>query len=234
MSQIKVGIVLSYVSMILSNLISIFYTPIMLRLMGQQEYGLYNFAGSVVACLGLLNFGLNCSYVRFYVRYHAVEDSEGVARLNGMFLRMYLGVSAVILLLGGWFAIDSNLIFGSELSSAELNQTRIIFIIMVINLVIALPVSVFGAYVVVHERFVFQKLVEVIRVVASPLIILPVLFMGYGAIGLVCVSTGLNIVICLTNIIFCLKKLDMKFRFKDFDFALLKEIFLFLHLFFLQ
>ncbi len=39
------------------NGISILYTPVMLRLLGQSEYGLYQFAFKVVGYLGILNFG---------------------------------------------------------------------------------------------------------------------------------------------------------------------------------
>lgn len=48
-NQLKAGVVLSYVSMILGFIIQIVYTPIMLRLLGQTEYGLYNLVASVVS-----------------------------------------------------------------------------------------------------------------------------------------------------------------------------------------
>ena len=57
-SQLKVGIVLNYVNMILGNLIPIFYTPVMLTLLGQSEYGLYKLASSVTSYLSLISMGL--------------------------------------------------------------------------------------------------------------------------------------------------------------------------------
>ena len=56
-NQLKIGVMLSYVSMIVQNIITIVYTPVMLRLLGQNEYGLYQLVYSVVSYLGLLNFG---------------------------------------------------------------------------------------------------------------------------------------------------------------------------------
>ena len=38
-SQLKIGIVLNYLNMAMGTLIPIFYTPIMLQLLGQNEYG---------------------------------------------------------------------------------------------------------------------------------------------------------------------------------------------------
>ena len=51
-NQIKAGAALSYVSMGLGYIVSVIYTPVMLRLLGQSEYGLYNLAASVIAYLG--------------------------------------------------------------------------------------------------------------------------------------------------------------------------------------
>ena len=56
-NQLKIGVVLSYITMFIHNIISILYTPIMLRLLGKSEYGLYQLVFSVVSYLGLLSFG---------------------------------------------------------------------------------------------------------------------------------------------------------------------------------
>ncbi|NMA74919.1 MAG: hypothetical protein GX963_12345, partial [Bacteroidales bacterium] len=50
-NQLKAGAALSYLAMGLGYIVSIAYTPIMLRLLGQSEYGLYNLVASVVAYL---------------------------------------------------------------------------------------------------------------------------------------------------------------------------------------
>lgn len=89
-NQLKAGAILSYISMSLGYIISILYTPIMLRLLGQSEYGLYNLVSSVVSYLGLLSFGFGSAYVRYYSRYKVEEDEENIAKLNGMFLIVFL------------------------------------------------------------------------------------------------------------------------------------------------
>ena len=47
-NQLKTGAALSYINLIIGNLIPLVYTPIMLRLLGQAEYGLYGDRKSVV------------------------------------------------------------------------------------------------------------------------------------------------------------------------------------------
>ena len=50
-NQRKAGVMLSYTSEAVKILSSLLYTPIMLRLLGQSEYGLYSLVHSVVAYL---------------------------------------------------------------------------------------------------------------------------------------------------------------------------------------
>ena len=61
-NQRKVGVILSYAGQFTKILISIIYTPIMLRLLGQSEYGLYQLVYSVVSYLSLLSLGFSSSY----------------------------------------------------------------------------------------------------------------------------------------------------------------------------
>ena len=50
-NQLKAGVILSYITIGLNTIINLVYTPFMLRLMGQSEYGLYSLVASVVAYL---------------------------------------------------------------------------------------------------------------------------------------------------------------------------------------
>ena len=58
-----------------------------------------------------------------------------------------------------------------------------------------------------------------------PIIMIPLLLMGYKAITMVVVVTILNMYILASNTIYCFKKLHIKVKFGKFDTRLLKEIF---------
>ena len=91
-NQIKGGVILSYLSLFVGNAISIVYTPIMIRMLGQSEYGLYNLVASFVSYLGLFSFGFDNTYLRYYTQYKETESEDKVASLNGMFL---IGVETI-------------------------------------------------------------------------------------------------------------------------------------------
>ena len=88
-NQRMAGAALTYVSEAIKILTGLLYTPVMLRLLGQSEYGLYQLVYSFVSYLSLLSFGFGSSYMRFYSRYKADNDEEGIAKLNGAYLLIF-------------------------------------------------------------------------------------------------------------------------------------------------
>lgn len=226
-NQLKAGTALSYVSMVLGYIISLIYTPIMLRLLGQSEFGLFNLVQSIVAYLGLLNFGMGSAYIRFYLRYKVKEEKENIAKLNGMFLIIFSVVAVIAVLAGTVLVFNAELVFGSELTQGELETSRILLAIMVLNTAISFPNIVFKSFITANERFVFQKSLDVLRIVANPFLVLPLLMLGFGSIGLAIGSTAILIIMEVSNIIYCFKYLKMDFLFKDYDLAVLKEVIVF-------
>lgn len=226
-NQLKAGAILSYISMGLGYIISIIYTPIMLRLLGQSEYGLYNLVASVVSYLGLLSFGFGSAYMRYYSRYKVKDDKENIAKLNGMFLIVFSIIGFIAILAGSILVLNVGLIFGDKLTLDELSTAKVLMAIMVFNIALSFPANVFNSYITANEEYIFQKILQMIKIVINPFIMLPVLLMGYKSIGMVVVTTLLTIVVEIANVVFCFKKLKIKFSFHQFDFYLMKEMAIF-------
>ena len=101
-NQVRLGAVLSYVSMGLSTLISLIYTPIMLGRLGETEYGVYGAVGPIISYLLLLSMGLGSAYIRYYSQAKVAKDRQEMAKLNGMFLVTLSLLGLVLLALGQW------------------------------------------------------------------------------------------------------------------------------------
>jgi O-antigen/teichoic acid export membrane protein len=223
-NQLKAGAALSYVSMAVGYIIAVIYTPIMLHLLGQSEYGLYNLVSSVVSYLGILSFGFGSAYMRFYYRYRVEDDHENIARLNGIYLLIFLVIGTAAAIAGSVLVSYTGIIFGEKLTISELSKAKILMAIMVFNISITFPATVFNAYVTANEKYIFQKLLQLIRIVVNPFVVLPVLLMGYKSVGLVIATTVLSMATETANMIFCFKRLKIQFSFKHFDFSLMKEM----------
>ncbi len=225
--QRKAGVILQYMQMSLSILISFIYTPIMLRILGDNEYGIYSVSNSIISYLSLLSLGLGASYIRFYYMYKKTGEDEKVKSLNGMYLTVFMVIGAVALIAGLILSANVSIFYNDSYTENELHIARVLMIFLSINLAISFPSSVFTSYISSQEKFIWQKVINMATTVLSPASNIILLYLGYGSIGMVITTTTISIIVMLLNIWFCFKKLDMKISFKKFDWRLFKDIFVF-------
>lgn len=223
-NQLKMGVIFNYAAQGVSILTGLLYTPIMLRVLGQSEYGLYQLVYSVVSYLGLLSLGFGSGYVRFYARYKTEGDSLQIDRLNGMYFSVFSLIAAVCIACGCIMIFNVKAIFGTGLTDAELGKARILLALMVVNVALSFLNTVFENNITVHERFLFNRGLNFAHLLLSPLVTLPLLFLGMGSVAIVSVNLGFAFAVLIVNIFYCLKKLKMRFSFRNVDFGLVKEI----------
>lgn len=226
-NQIKVGAILSYVVIGLNMIVGLVYTPILTRMLGQSEYGLYSLVASIISYLSILDFGFGNAIIIYTTRYRAKKQKKEENKLHGMFFVIYCIIGIIALFIGIILYLNVDKFFGNSMSVEELQKARILMSILIFNLVVTFPLSVFGSIITAYEKFVFNKILKIIQILILPMIMIPLLFMGYKSIALVVVTTIVHIGCLLINAIYCFKKLDIKVRFKGFDKSLLKEIFIY-------
>ena len=191
--QLKTGVILSYLSLFIGNLISLFYTPVMLRLMGQSEYGLYIFVSSFVGYLGLMDLGFGSTYIRFYTQFKYSKSTNDVERLNGFFLVIFSVIAFLVILCGCVMFTYSKQFFGGKLTDGELLLSRKLLIILIIQLSLSFIGKIFVMFITANERFIFLKGMGIIRNVLNPMVMFPLLLMGYRSLAMVILSLILEI-----------------------------------------
>lgn len=224
MNQRRTGIVLNYVSKAIQILTGLFYTPIMLQSLGQSEYGTYQLVYSVISYLSILNLGMTGAYNRFYYRYKVKKEEENIAKLNWLFLSVFIAISLVSTLCGVFMYQNIEIILGGKLLGEEIRLAKHLMIYMIFNIAITFPANVFDCNVAANESFIFQKLLIIFQGLVGPFVTLPLLFRGYGSVGVVLVTTVLTVLKFIVNVVYCIKRLEMKFRIGRIDWNLLVEI----------
>lgn len=223
-NQIKIGALLSYLSMFINVFVALLFTPVMLRLLGQSEFGLYSLIGSLVGYLSILDLGLGNAIVRYTARNRTLGDKDAESKLNGMFMILYCLIGIATVIIGAVLYFNVNNMFEDSLTAAELEKARIMVMLLVFNFAISFPLGIFGSIMQAYEKFVFVRMVSIFRSVINPCIIFPILLLGYGSVSMVVVNTVLNITCLLINLVYCFKVLEIKIYFNWFDSRLFKEI----------
>lgn len=223
-NQQKAGVLLSYVNLALGSIIPIIYTPIMLSILGQQEYGLYNLSASVTNYLSLLNLGMGSAFVRYAAKYRGENNIDGIKKLMGMFICIYSAMALLVCVGGGILSVFADNLFAEGLTAAEISRLRILIVLMAVNMAISMPTSTFNSIATAFERFAFSKSLAIVETIAVPGLNLAILYMGGGSIGMAFVALGVQIAARAVTFIFCQRKLKITPRFKNMPTHLLKEI----------
>lgn len=224
MNQLKAGAVLNYVIIGLNTLVGLLYTPYMLRCLGQNEYGIYSLVASIIAYLTILDFGFGNAIIRYTAKFRAEGKKQEQWEMFGMFVIVY-SVIGFVAFLGGlalYFNVDA--LFDRTMTESDLSQARVMMILLTVNLAFTFPLSIFGSIITAYENFIFQRVLNIARIILSTIVMIALLAIGFKAISLVVVHTVFNLAILLINLWYCLQRLKIHICFQRFNFPFLKEI----------
>lgn len=224
MNQLKAGAALNYVSICLNMVVGLIYTPYMLRMLGQSEYGLYSLAASIIAYLTVLDLGFGNAIVRYTAKFRAEGKQREQEEMFGMFFVLYIGIGVVAMIAGSVLSLNVENLFARSMTETEVERTRIMLWLMTFNLAFTFPMSIWGSIMTAYERFVFQRVVSIIRSVLNPVVMVLLLVVGYKAVAMVVVTTLFNVVTLLINWWYCQNRLAIKIRFARFNWGFLKEV----------
>ena len=223
-SQRKVGAAIGYLNIIVKNLVNLVYTPMLLSFVGQADYGVYQTSNSFVFSLTLLTFGFSEAYVRFYTQKSVNGTGEDIRSLNGMYLMLYVVVCGVALVLGLTFATNVETFFSGSFTPSQVGLAGKLMAIMAFNVSATLFSTVFDAYILAHEQFMYQQTRQMFTSLATPGLAFVLLNLGMGAVGVAIAQLAIVLVLLGLNARFAIAKLGMRFDMRHFDGALFKSI----------
>ncbi len=209
MQERKIGICISYLNIIIHAIVGFIYVPILLHYIGKSEYGLYQLIGSLIAYFNVMDFGLTAAVTRFYAKYKALQDRNGMENILAISIYGYIGVTLFVLAVGGicYFFLDS--IFSQSMSNYEIVEAKEMFLLLLFNIAITLSTMVYKAVINAHEKFLFLKGLETVQLVMQPVLVVLLLHQYPSAFSVALVQTGINIFLIISRIYYCYGKLHV-------------------------
>lgn len=208
MKQIKKGALLSYINIILKNLVNIFYTPLLIHLAGQNNFGIYQLTAQTIATLSLLSMGFSGAYIHFFW----IEKKKGekyVRRLNGTYVKMFFVVAMLALIAGTVITFLSPYFFNKTFNVAELKTAKVMLSLMTVNMAVTFISTIFDSYIAANQRFVFQQSRILATTIIQPAIVVPLLLLGFSVVSVAVVQLVTSIVLLFLNVRFAIFKLSM-------------------------
>lgn len=224
-NQIKLGAMLSYSTIVITNVIGIVLTPFMIRMLGDAEYGLYLLIGAFIGYMTVLDLGLNNTIVRYVSKYRSENDKKGEEQFLATVMLIYTAIAFLIVVIGILVYANLTLIFSRSLTVEELHKAKIMFLILILNLAISLPGGAFGAICNGYEHFVIPRSVNIARYIVRSAMLVGILWLGGRAISIVVLDTLMNIFSVIVNAYYVKHRIKVKISFQNIDVSLIKRIF---------
>lgn len=221
--QISAGVLLSYLVILVQFATGLLYTPVVLKTLGQSQYGVYSLCISFLGYLTIMNSGANAAYIRFYVQTKE-KDPNRLSNLNGIFAKIFFLLAIISLFCGAIISNFSYDIFGDKINSEEYELVKLCLLFLSFTAAVQVVNCIFSSLVISNEKFIFAKTMNLIVVILNPLLTLPFLLNGYSCVSIVVVQLIMTLLSLGGNAYFCFKKLNAKFDFRYNDITLLKRI----------
>lgn len=223
-NQLRSGVILSYLNLGISFLIPLFYTPLMLDMLGQAEYGLYSLSNSIISYLSLLSFGFGTTIVRYIAKYRAEGNRKAEEETFGFFLLLYSLLGLLVMTGGAVLSFSAGGIFAKGLTDTEIGKMRILVLIMAFNTALSFPLSVFSSMAIAHERYFFRKIMDMVSTVAAPLANLVALYLGFASVGMALAATIVQLALAPISVGYCFRELKLRPRFVRMPGPLVREM----------
>lgn len=222
-NQIKIGAILSYLSIGINIIAGLIYTPWMVDTIGKSDYGLYTLSNSLIT-LFLVDLGLSSAVSRYVAKYRAEGRQDKVNNFLGAVYKLYLIIDAVIFiaLIIIYFCIDSIYV---KLTPAELGKFKVVYLISATFAVINFPFVTFNGILNSYEEFVHLKLADVIYRILLVALTVITLLLGGRLYGLVVVHAIVGLIIIVYKWIVVKKRIKLRVNWKYSNFSLYKDVF---------
>ncbi len=223
--QIKLGAGLSYFTIFINIVSGLVYTPWMIRVIGNSNYGLYTLAMSLINTF-TVDFGLSMAVQKYVSKYLAEKKQLEANRTVGIVFKLYLVITALMMLvfIFLFFAIEK---IYPELSAGEVEMFKILYIIAAINCVITFPFIPIDGILHAYEKFVEQKICGFIHKMLTISLTVWALVRGMGVYSLVSANLISGIFFILLRLVVLRKKTPINLDFSSRDYGFLREVLVF-------
>ena len=229
----KGGIVISYIALVFNTVSAILLTPILLKYLGVEEYGLYQMVYSVAHYILILDLGISTVMVRYISEFRARNDKraeKNFAMIAGMVMA---AIMVAVVLVG--MAVNVNLenIY-THLTTRDYELSHRMFSFMIIQFVMTIANNYVKGVILAYERFVFSNVVNLAKLFLAFGLTVGFVCTGMGAIGIVWANTLVILLELLVNVFYVIKVLRFQVGFYSWDSVLVRGMFGLMGAMFLQ
>lgn len=167
--KIVVNTAFLYIRLVFVLVISLFTVRIVLKSLGDIDYGIYNVVCGFVSIFGFLNTSMTSGVQRFYNYELGKNGSKSVARVytSSLYIQMFLALLLIIIveIIGVWY-VNTKMVIPVE----KLKVANYIFQFSLVGMMLTFLQIPYAAAIVAYEKMNYFAIVGIIDAAAKLLI----------------------------------------------------------------
>ena len=212
----KTAAIVSYISLIVSTLSSMFLTKIILFSLGENGYGLYQMIYSLASNLMVLDLGIGTVMIRYISEYHTKMDYKRESNFAAMMGIISIACSIIITMLCFFMANYIGNIY-PKLSHEEVITSRIMIYFMSIQFIFNIIGNYTSGYIQAYERFLYVSIRGIVNTIITFILTVLFLKLNFGCVGIVIANLLVIIIICVCDLIVLKRILNVKVKLYKWD-----------------
>src|SRR5262245_46295138 len=184
-SRIVGNVLMNWVAFGITILAGFLTSPFLVRHLGDSVYGVWILIGSLAGYLGVLDFGVTPSTVKYVAEYRARGDQESINRVVNGALVIFSVAGCISLGISLLVAVSFNRIFGSPLSAPG---AAAVVVMAGVNLAVTFPASVFVGVIRGYQRYDVDSAITSVAIVLRSVVIVWLILNGHGILALATVT----------------------------------------------
>ena len=190
MSQKKIGIVLSYVNLLMGMVVNVFLTPFLVMSLGDVDYSLYKVMQSFAGPLSMFHLGISTIVARSIIKCKNSEEYTEKDRRNTMAHALLSSVVMSVFVVIAGFVMHGLIpsMYGETYTNTSIELGQKIFLIFVFASVLHMMTDAFSGCLVGHEKFAVSSAIPLLKTVLKLILYVVFLTCGMGVTSVVMVD----------------------------------------------
>jgi len=227
MNKKMTGSALAYLLIVVDIIVGIVFVPFLLSQLGDSEYGLYKLMFSTASYLSVLDFGIGATITRYVVKFKTEKNKREEENFVAMGLLIYAALALIVLLSAVCINFAIPKMYAASIPAEKMMEARLMFLLLCVNTAVHLISHAYSGLFHAYERFVYSKLLSIIKILFRVLLIVIGVLLVKNAMVIVIVDVVLGMLALLCNILYAKYSVKCKIKLHRWDRALAKEAFVF-------
>jgi O-antigen/teichoic acid export membrane protein len=181
-AQIMRNILSNWGTFAISAVIQFMMMPFLVRNLGDTQYGIWVLILSFTGFLGLFDFGVSGSVVKYVAEFKAKKDDEELNRMCSSAFYIYVAAGIVVFLVAVIMALK--FVQNFKIPAGDLTSAQWVTVIIGLQIGLSLPLGFFTGFMRGMQRYDHVAVISLAIMIVRTVLIFVLIFMGYKIIAL--------------------------------------------------